>query len=227
MIELKKKWLLMTTWAIFVLISQKVHIGFGGHACSFTCCSVILPLIGSFFSFPITSALYMAMWLAIHIHATLPMTMGIPTLFAALSWQASRSPNSVGHFLLHLFLPLLCMILFYLSPVGEKAWPYSLYWCIPVALYLLSFSYAPLLIQRALLSTFVAHAIGSVIWVYCVPMSSEQWLALIPVVATERLLMAFLSVPLCMLLQMLDKEHVLKDLRTDIEERLPKTKSTI
>ncbi len=43
-------------------------------------------------------------------------------------------------------------------------------------------------LTRALQSTFLQHAAGSLIWVSLIPLASEQWLALIPVVAIERLL---------------------------------------
>jgi hypothetical protein len=39
-------------------------------------------------------------------------------------------------------------------------------------------------------STFTAHAVGSVIWLYTIPMTAGMWLALIPIVALERLCFA-------------------------------------
>ena len=42
----------------------------------------------------------------------------------------------------------------------------------------------------ALASTFIAHAVGSVIWLYTVPMTAAAWIALIPLVACERMLYA-------------------------------------
>ena len=43
---------------------------------------------------------------------------------------------------------------------------------------------------QALGATFTAHAVGSVIWLYTMPMAQEAWLALIPQVAIERLTFA-------------------------------------
>ncbi len=43
---------------------------------------------------------------------------------------------------------------------------------------------------HSLTSTFIAHAVGSVIWLYATPMTPEFWYALIPVVAVERLVIA-------------------------------------
>jgi hypothetical protein len=62
-----------------------------------------------------------------------------------------------------------------------------LYWLIPVILYVVP--------QRSLFlnglgSTFVAHAVGSVIWLYTVPMTAGMWMGLMPIVALERILFA-------------------------------------
>jgi len=79
------------------------------------------------------------------------------------------------------------MILFIAHPVASKAFAYSFYWLIPVVLYVLNYKNT---FCKALTATFLAHAVGSIIWLYTVPMTSTQWLALIPVVAVERLVMA-------------------------------------
>jgi hypothetical protein len=102
--------------------------------------------------------------------------------------------------LLHIALPLTCIILFITNPAGKQAAPYASYWLIPIALWTLRILnltptntwFATSL--NALQSTFIAHAVGSIIWLYVVPMSANQWLALIPVVAIERLLIAGMSV---------------------------------
>ncbi len=86
-----------------------------------------------------------------------------------------------------LLLPLVCMVLFIAHPVGFKAAAYSLYWLIPVAIY---FSPRKTVFLTSLGSTFVAHAVGSVIWLYSFDLSSAAWLALIPLVAVERILFA-------------------------------------
>lgn len=95
---------------------------------------------------------------------------------------------------MHILLPIACMCLFCLSPADPIARFYVLYWFIPIGLYFIPLNNTYLsLIGRAFKSTFTAHALGSVIWVYLVPMSGEQWVALIPVVAIERLCMVSLS----------------------------------
>jgi len=42
----------------------------------------------------------------------------------------------------------------------------------------------------ALSSSFIAHAVGSVIWLYSLSMPAEKWIALIPIVAVERFIFA-------------------------------------
>jgi hypothetical protein len=84
------------------------------------------------------------------------------------------------------------MGLFWVHPIGAQAWPYALYWLIPVVLYCLGNNKNN--VYTALGSTFIAHAAGSIIWLYTVPMTSQQWLALIPVVAVERLISTIVMV---------------------------------
>jgi hypothetical protein len=104
----------------------------------------------------------------------------VPGFCASLYW-------ATNHPIIRVWLPLLCMGLFIAHPVGAQAFVYSLYWLIPIILY--AFSHQSLFLQ-SLGSTFVAHAVGSVIWLYTVPMTAGMWLGLMPVVIIERVLFA-------------------------------------
>jgi hypothetical protein len=84
-------------------------------------------------------------------------------------------------------LPLLCMALFVSHPVGAAAAPYAFYWFIPMIIAMMRTENIWL---HSLASTFTAHAVGSVIWLYTMPMTPAAWLALIPLVACERILYA-------------------------------------
>lgn len=196
MSTLKEKWFFLCIWIVLVLISQNINIGLPvvDNLVAFACSSVILPLIGNFVSLPMTGVLTGLLWFGIHLEIPIPLTMGIPTFCAALSWYASKNPRGMSSLLFHLVLPLVCMVLFYVSPPGEKAWPYALFWCVPVAMYFVAFKHPERILPRALMSTFVQHALGSIMWVYWVPMGSDQWLGLIPTVALERFMMTTLSV---------------------------------
>jgi hypothetical protein len=83
---------------------------------------------------------------------------------------------------LGLIVPVAAMAAFWLHPVGQQAWVYALYWLIPVAMKFLP----ERLVLRSLGSTFTAHAVGSVLFLYTIPTAPALWLALIPVVALER-----------------------------------------
>ena len=129
---------------------------------------------------------------------TLPVTAGVPSLLAMLSWSSSTHHKTLlyrlADFLIHILLPAICMIIFMTHPASTDAWPYALYWVIPMALWAVRFStHTSHPFIHALQSTFVAHAVGSVMWVFLIPTSTQQWLALIPLVAIERLTIAAMS----------------------------------
>ena len=84
-------------------------------------------------------------------------------------------------------VPLLCMIMFSIHPVGNQAMLYTLYWLIPIILFFIP---KQILFTHALTATFIAHAVGSVLWLYSKPATPAFWFALIPVVACERFLFA-------------------------------------
>ena len=105
----------------------------------------------------------------------------IPGLFAALYLA---KPNALVRF----FIPLVCMILFIAHPEGGRAWMYTLYWFIPMGVYFSTMRSNTFV--KSLGSTFTAHAVGSVIWLYATNMGAAYWIGLIPVVAFERLLFA-------------------------------------
>jgi len=104
-----------------------------------------------------------------------------PMLFAAL-YFAKYSKGK----LVQATVPLVCMALFMLHPIGAQAWFYSLYWLIPAIVLVLPEH----LFLRSLGSTFTAHAIGGIIWLYFIPTTPAFWMALIPIVAFERLMFA-------------------------------------
>lgn len=95
---------------------------------------------------------------------------------------------------LALLVPLAAMAAFWLHPVGQSwvsvdalglsipAGIYALYWLIPVIAKFLP----DRLLLRSLGSTFTAHAVGSVLFLYTIPTEPALWIALIPVVAIER-----------------------------------------
>lgn len=83
-------------------------------------------------------------------------------------------------------LPLACIVLFLVHPVGKAAFPYALYWLIPAAVPFLPQSF----FMQALGTTFVMHGVGSVIWLYTRTIDASTWSALTSIVWAERLVYA-------------------------------------
>jgi hypothetical protein len=158
----------------------KISYIVGSYAAFFSASSIALPLVGAWSRVPIiitTCACGFLVRLALGASVMPMLAFWVPGLCAALYWQLTSKVYRIG-------LPLICMILFVVHPVGAAAGTYALYWFIPMFIAMLSRS----LWLDALASTFTAHAVGSVIWLYTVPMSASAWIALIPIVACERLL---------------------------------------
>ncbi len=150
------------------------------------------------------------------------ITLGLPTFISILTWKFMINfhyRNSmyleVLNFIFRFILPLFCVFLFILHPVGRGAFIYSFYWFIPVVFYLLQkFKKISFVFVMALTSTFVSHAVGSIIWLYTLNLSCEEWLALIPVVAIERLVFAVGTTLVYLILQNnLNIEMCLKKLK--------------
>ncbi|KKQ27157.1 MAG: hypothetical protein US42_C0014G0054 [Candidatus Magasanikbacteria bacterium GW2011_GWC2_37_14] len=102
-----------------------------------------------------------------------------PVLFSAL-YFARKSK-------LILLVPAICMIAFWAHPEGRIAWVYALYWLVPIIAY---FFYEKSILLRALGTTFTAHAVGGVLFLYILGLKSYVWIGLIPIVWKERGLMA-------------------------------------
>lgn len=173
-------WFLSSKLASFLKLSLIV----GSHAAFFSAVNIANPLIGAFntrtHTFLIFFALFISKFLltgSIDLHC---LAYIVPGLFASLYWNV-KGPA------VRLMVPAVCFCLFLAHPTGLAAAPYALFWMIPVALY---FKKEKPLFFHSLCSTFVAHAVGSVIWIYTVPMSPAAWLALIPIVCLERLTFA-------------------------------------
>lgn len=162
----------------------KVSFMLGSQMIWFSGVNSILPLSGAFGGIMGASVVFLMrqlMHLVFFKTVSLSfLALCIPGFCASLYW----SSNTI---FIRLLLPIVCMILFVMHPVGGQAFVYSLYWLIPVALYFIPHRS---LFLTGLGSTFIAHAVGSVIWCYTVPMTAGMWMALMPVVFCERLLFA-------------------------------------
>lgn len=163
----------------------KISFIVGSQASFLSATNCIVPLSGAFFGTVGVMLLFgLRLFFTIILHGGLfhlsYLINVIPGLCAGYYW-ASRS------IIIRFLLPLSCMALFVMHPVGRVAWVYSLYWLIPIMLFFVG---SKKLFSEVLGSTFVAHAVGSVIWLYCTSMPASLWHALIPIVFVERLLIS-------------------------------------
>ena len=108
----------------------------------------------------------------------------LPMVFAAIYFSRNGVRGIKDK--LGVALPILAMLAFWLHPVGQQAWVYALFWLIPLIAKFLPEH----LFLRSLGATFTAHAVGSVLWIWTIPMAAEQWMMLLPLTAFERILFA-------------------------------------
>ncbi len=112
----------------------------------------------------------------------------IPTFIGALYFKASVChTSSFASKMVRIFAPLACIAIFVSTSVGSQAWVYSIYWLIPVLLTLIPHRS---IFLSALASTFMVHAVGSVLFILSTPMVPAFWVGLLPIVAFERCLIA-------------------------------------
>jgi hypothetical protein len=81
------------------------------------------------------------------------------------------------------------LITFLAHPIGRASYLYCSYWLIPLGI---SFMPAPSIFLRSLMSTFITHAVGSVVFIYTHETTSHFWLELIPQVWVERISLSLL-----------------------------------
>jgi hypothetical protein len=177
--------LLLTILAHYLALFKVTFI-FGSISSAFSAINLVGPLMGMWFGsvvgglFLVLNAIrYLLKFGSIPLRA-LATVYHVPTLFASAYWSPWMKT-------VRLALPLLCMVFFIAHPEGRQAFPYALYWLIPVALY---WKKERNIFLDCLGSTFIAHAVGSIIWLYTGPMTAAQWMALIPLVCIERLTFA-------------------------------------
>lgn len=120
----------------------------------------------------------------------------LPLFFATLALQ-------YRDFRISICLPLSAMILFCIHPVGYQAFYYSWYWFIPMGIYCFGKN---TIYNRAITASFIAHAVGSIIWLYTGRIIVAQvWTALIPVVIIERLYIAVGMLGCILLFDLIDE----------------------
>ena len=183
--------------ALYACSKFNISFAWGTQNIHLTGVSLIFPALGALVALPQTIllvGLYSITKLFLGFHS---LTFGLPTLFATANWSLSQNTVKINpkliiasKVLLQVILPLSCMALFIAHPEGYKGFAYSLYWLIPVALFLKQALGKKSVFTTALSSTFIAHSVGSVFALYSLNIPGSTWIALIPVVALERLIFA-------------------------------------
>ena len=156
----------------------------------FTGINCFLMLLGAYVSALPAALLVVAFFVCKACVWSMPITAGIPTLLSAVGFAAYHNPRATLSKLMLLGYPALCIVLFNLHPVGSLAMAYSLYWIIPMACYLALHYGFNRILCASLGSTFIAHATGSIMWLYLQQTTPDYWLTLIPLVAAERIVFA-------------------------------------
>lgn len=149
----------------------------------FSWSSVLVPLAGLYGGLGSTILLFIVRCglrsLLSSASIVLLFTNTIPGLVASVYWYQSKAIRTL--------IPVVCMVAFVVHPVGSLVAWYALLWLIPV---FVQYFNRKLLFADALAATFTAHAVGSIIWLYTVPMTAAHYVTLVPLVIAERLLFA-------------------------------------
>ena len=176
----KRKILFLIIFIVLSAIAFKIPISkIVGSGQNFTLFEFIGPLGGMFLG-PLLGALSAFVVRGMNVitsHQTLDLLTAIrflPVMLAAIYFGVRGKKMAI-------IFPI-CIILFLAHPIGQKAWLYPLVWLIP---FMVTFG-KKRLILNSLGTTFTAHAVGSVIFLYAFGLTPQIWIGLIPVVFIER-----------------------------------------
>jgi hypothetical protein len=176
----KQKIFFIVIFTVLSLLAFQVPISkIIGSSQAFTLFELMAPIGGMFLGplFGAVSAFFVTVVNVVFGHKSLDsltLIMFLPPVMAAV-YFGMKSKKMAWIF------PV-CIILFWLNPIGRQAWPYPLIWLIPFAATLGK----KRLILNSLGATMTAHAVGSTIFLYTFPLPAAVWLGLIPVVFIER-----------------------------------------
>jgi len=186
----KKRIIFLLLFVVMVFIGNKINFStlVGAKNQFFTFFQFFGPIAGSFLGpiFGAISVLFAELadfLLTGKAFTPINIIRLTPMLFAAYYFGTKKKSISV-------IVPLIAIAAFVLHPIGRQVWFFSLYWTIPIIVKILPKKYSDNVLLKSLGSTFTAHSVGGAAWVWTVPMTAGQWVALIPVVAYERLLFA-------------------------------------
>ena len=183
-----KRTIFLLVFFMLVLISKKINFSalVGANSQFFTVFQFFGPIAGSFLGpvFGIGAILFsqIADFFIVGKEASwINLFRFLPMLLAVYYFGSKKK-------ILGAVVPIICMLLFVIHPIGQQVWFFSLYWLIPVVGKLLPKKVPGQLFFKSYGATFTAHAVGGALWIYSVPTTPGMWLTLIPIIAYERFL---------------------------------------
>jgi len=188
--DIKKKILFIIIFVILGLLVSQIHLSpiIGAEGQTFTPLEFLGPSSGMFLGSLLGAISVFFVKLFETLLADLNFDIAtiirlFPMMFAAIYFGLNKTKKLDK---LILIIPIIAILLFLLHPEGRKAWFFSLFWLIPI----LAFFKKERLILNALGSTFTAHAVGSVAFLYTFNLAAPIWIGLIPIVFIERVFFA-------------------------------------
>jgi len=180
--DIERKLLFVLLFGVLALVGSRINYSaiLGADNQAFTLFQFFGPIAGSFLGAGLGVAAILTAELSNYLLQGKAFDMVnilrlFPMLLAAVYF-------SRAHLKLSAIVPAVAILLFWLHPVGIQIWYYPLIWLIPLAA-----TYLPdKLILKSLGSTLTAHAAGSVLWLWTVPMTVAQWQMVIPLAIVER-----------------------------------------
>ncbi|MCX6807056.1 MAG: hypothetical protein NT135_02990 [Candidatus Berkelbacteria bacterium] len=181
----RKKLLFVVLFIILGLIALRIpftHIV--GSKSTFTAFDFMAPITGGFLGswFGVLAVLVVELInffiKGMHLDVT-TFVRFFPMLFAAIYFGTKR--REIG------LVPLVCIVLFLIHPIGRQVYYYPLaFWLLPALLVLLK----KRLLANSLGATMTAHAVGSTAFLYAFNLPVNVWKSLMTIVPFERLTFA-------------------------------------
>lgn len=176
---------LIYTYSIQLLPSIKLSCLVGTRFAFFSLNQCLVPALGFFLT---TQAALLSWVFQAGLHFLFP-SFGLTVSMYHLPTLGGTLYLSLKNRLCKFLIPLVCITLFIIHPVGSTSAYYTVYWLLPICLSI--FSTRSIFLQ-SLAATLTTHAIGTVIWLYTHPTSPAAWNSLFQIVWMERLTFALL-----------------------------------
>ena len=172
----------MYTGLLFSTLLSLIPFNFiiGSKFSWFSCATMVVPAMSYQYSLLYVIFYIFTKILCAKAFSCIFLLKKLPLIFSSI---AIRQRN----FLSYVIIPIAAFVLFVLHPVGIQVWYYGWLWMIPLFMYSCT---QDNLFNRAITASCIAHAIGSVIWLYTALISVEQWQALMFIVPIERFFIA-------------------------------------